>query len=550
MRRGKSTFAACLLTALFSACFFSGCLFSGDGKHAADPSAEYYSTSTEGLPAADTTSTVNMRDGDTLRLKVEFVKQRIAGRWVRMMGYNRSVPGPTIKAPQGSQIHLVLSNLTDIPVTMHSHGVRLDYAMDGTAGFSQKAILQGDSFTYAIRFPDPGIFWYHSHFREDYSQEMGLYGNFLVTPSDSGYYHPVDREAVLMLDDIQIDGTGPETFLKKEVDHTLMGRFGNTLLINGDTGYTLTIKRNEVVRFYATNSANARTFQIGFDRNMLKVIGGDNGLYETPVFSALELIAVGERSIFEAYFNDTGMVDIIHSFPGQTMVIGHIHVLPDSAVTGYYRTWFNPADSSPAAIRSIDPFRPFFDKEPDKELILTGTMGGGAMMNMAMKTAAVAARAASAAKATPTAKVTASAHIPGDVNNMGVEWYDHMPEANSASTTETVRWIMRDKRTGEENHNIFWSFKTGDKVMIRIYNDSLAMHPMAHPIHFHGQRFLVLNVNGSRVPDLAWKDTFLIGKGYTVDILLDASNPGGWMAHCHISEHMEDMMMLYYHVGD
>ena len=172
------------------------------------------------------------------------------------------------------------------------------------------------------------------------------------------------------------------------------------------------------------------------------------------------------------------------------------------------------------------------------------------MMNMAMKTAAGRDSGGTTAEVAAGAKATAAAHIPGDVGNMGVEWYDHMPEANAASNTETVRWIMRDKRTGAENHDIYWTFKTGDKVMIRIYNDSLAMHPMAHPIHFHGQRFLVLNVNGVRVPDLAWKDTFLIGKGYTVDILLDASNPGGWMAHCHISEHMEDMMMLYYHVGD
>jgi FtsP/CotA-like multicopper oxidase with cupredoxin domain len=35
-----------------------------------------------------------------------------------------------------------------------------------------------------------------------------------------------------------------------------------------------------------------------------------------------------------------------------------------------------------------------------------------------------------------------------------------------------------------------------------------------------------------------------------VDLLLDASNPGGWMAHCHVAEHMEDMMMFYFHVGD
>jgi len=268
--------AACIVAMLFSGCIF-------DGKHSAAASTDaYYSTSTEGLPVADTTAVANLKDGDTLHLKVEFVKKFIAGHWVRMMGYNRSVPGPTIQAPQGSQIRIVLTNLTDIPVTLHSHGVRLDYEMDGTAGFSKKAILQGDSFTYTIRFPDPGIFWYHSHYREDFSQEMGLYGSILITPADSDYYHPADREAVLMLNDIQIDDNGAEKFLKQEVDHTLMGRFGNTLLINGDTGYTLTVKRNEVVRFYVTNAANSRTFQIGLSRNMLKVIGSDNGLYESP----------------------------------------------------------------------------------------------------------------------------------------------------------------------------------------------------------------------------------------------------------------------------
>jgi len=34
---------------------------------------------------------------------------------------------------------------------------------------------------------------------------------------------------------------------------------------------------------------------------------------------------------------------------------------------------------------------------------------------------------------------------------------------------------------------------------------------MPHPIHFHGQRFLVVSVNGKSNPDLAWKDTYMVG---------------------------------------
>lgn len=74
------------------------------------------------------------------------------------------------------------------------------------------------------------------------------------------------------------------------------------------------------------------------------------------------------------------------------------------------------------------------------------------------------------------------------------------------------------------------------------------MHPMQHPIHFHGQQFLVLSINGVKQTDLVWKDTVLVPSGQTIDILLYPTNPGTWMAHCHIAEHLEDGMMFTYTV--
>jgi len=41
-----------------------------------------------------------------------------------------------------------------------------------------------------------------------------------------------------------------------------------------------------------------------------------------------------------------------------------------------------------------------------------------------------------------------------------------------------------------------------------------------------------------------WKDTVLLRAGQTVDILLDVTNPGMWMAHCHTAEHTESGMMF------
>ena len=129
-----------------------------------------------------------------------------------------------------------------------------------------------------------------------------------------------------------------------------------------------------------------------------------------------------------------------------------------------------------------------------------------------------------------------------------IEWNDAMPMMNWLSSAEQVTWILRDAESGEENMDIHWRFSKGDVVKIRIFNDPESFHPMQHPIHIHGQRFLVLNVDGVPNPNLVWKDTAIVPVGSTVDFLVDMSNPGEWMLHCHIAEHLESDMMLRFTV--
>lgn len=109
------------------------------------------------------------------------VKKFLNGRFVRMLAYNSSVPGPLIKAPQGARITVRLRNQTGIPSSLHPHGLRLENRFDGAPDL-QSAVADKDSFDYALSVPDPGPFWYHPHIREAYGLEMGLYGNILVTP--------------------------------------------------------------------------------------------------------------------------------------------------------------------------------------------------------------------------------------------------------------------------------------------------------------------------------------------------------------------------------
>ena len=124
-----------------------------------------------------------------------------------------------------------------------------------------------------------------------------------------------------------------------------------------------------------------------------------------------------------------------------------------------------------------------------------------------------------------------------------------MVEVNRMTTPANMRWKLIDRATGAENAGINWQFRVGDQVKIRLVNELDSDHPMPHPFHVHGAgRFLILARDDVVEPNLVWKDTVLVRTGETVDILLDVTNPGRWMAHCHIAEHHESGMMFSFDV--
>jgi FtsP/CotA-like multicopper oxidase with cupredoxin domain len=132
----------------------------------------------------------------------------------------------------------------------------------------------------------------------------------------------------------------------------------------------------------------------------------------------------------------------------------------------------------------------------------------------------------------------------------GIEWEDDMVEVNRLTTTATMHWKFLDRTTGADSATINWHFTVGDRVKIRLVNEMDSDHPMHHPFHLHGAgRFLVLSRDGVPEPNLVWKDTVLVRTGQVVDILFDVSNPGLWMAHCHIAEHMQSGMMFSFNVA-
>ncbi len=83
--------------------------------------------------------------------------------------------------------------------------------------------------------------------------------------------------------------------------------------------------------------------------------------------------------------------------------------------------------------------------------------------------------------------------------------------------------------------------KHGERVRIRLVN--LGMDH--HPIHIHGNQFVVTGTEGGRIPENQWHpaNTVLVGVGQARNIEFDAKYIGDWMVHCHMPHHMMNQMV-------
>ena len=484
-------------------------------------------------PLARPRELVQLEDGDQLALVAEPVRRVLFGRTVTMLGFNGQYPGPLIEVDEGSTIIVQFTNRTDFPTAVHWHGLRLDNRFDGAPHVTQDPVAPGASFEYRVYFRDAGIYWYHPHHREDILQDLGLYGNLLVRSRDPGYFAPANREEILMLDDLLVaDGTLVGYGLESPT-HALMGRFGNALLVNGEPRWQSRVRRGDVVRFFLTNVSSTRVFNLSFDGPArMKVVASDLGRYEREAWVENVTIAPAERYVIDVRFPESGTVSLVNRvraidhimarFFEERHVLGVVTVSPERA-TPDHRASFEVLRSNQRVTADIDPYRAQFARPVDRELVVT--------------------------------LETTDLPFPlrpllnfESVYRHPVEWSGTMPEMDWIVSGKNARWILRDRATGRENMDIDWRFQLGDIVKIRLVNDRNALHAMQHPIHIHGQRFLVLSVNGVPNDNLVWKDTMLLPTGFVADVLLEISNPGKWMLHCHIAEHIETGMRMVFEV--
>jgi FtsP/CotA-like multicopper oxidase with cupredoxin domain len=573
-----------------------------------------FPTDTRGLPRAVTPSVVELADGDSTELHIGPVVKRVGDADVRMLAYNGSIPGPTLKVPEGATVTVHVTNEGDLEATVHWHGLRLENRYDGTHD-TQAPIPVGETFTYQVHVPDPGAYWYHPHIREDYGQEMGLYGNIHVVPAESDYWPPVNRELLLTLDDVLIEDGKIAGFSASETTHVAMGRFGNVMLVSGESDLALTASRGEVVRFYFTNTANTRVFNVTLPGARMKLVGGDSGHYEHETFVDEVLLSPSERYVVDVLFEHPGEHVLEHRTPARSYQLASITATDEAAEPALAEQFAVLRTNDDLAAERQRTAR-FMNAAPDKTLAFVAEMDfdvpEGAVYTCPMHPDVVSEEPGRCPECgmkllpveAPTSYVcpmhphvtsnspdrcpecgmklvpahlvetseqgghdmhashaehhdhgSDSGHESADPaahaheHAQGIEWEDDMVEVNRRTTAENMRWMLVDRDTGAANAAIDWKFRVGDQVKIRLVNEMDSDHPMPHPFHVHGAgRFLVLARDGVEEPNLVWKDTVLVRTGEAVDILLDVTNPGRWMAHCHIAEHHESGMMFGFDV--
>jgi FtsP/CotA-like multicopper oxidase with cupredoxin domain len=428
---------------------------------------------------------------------------------------------------------------------------------------------------------------------------MGLYAPILVQPTDPSYWPAADRELTVTLDDVLIEEGRMAPFRRSGPSFTAMGRFGNVMLINGETRLSAGAAVGEVLRLYLLDTANTRIFNVGIRGARMKLVGGDSGRYERETFVDEVLLSPSERMIVDVLFERPGEAYLEHRTPEKTYDLGAFIVVEGTVASSAASFAVLRLDPELSSLRqSIDED---IERSPDKVLAFVASMPllyghevgpasayvcpmhpdvtskeAGACPKCGM--ALIPAQPEATSYVCPMHPDVTSAEpgtcprcgmrlMPSDAPSVpspeshevhdhgghhggdGLEWEDLMPEINRATDPSNMIWKIIDRETGAENAAISWRFAVGDKVKIRLVNEMESDHPMHHPFHIHGAgRFLILSRDGRPESNLVWKDTVLVRAGETVDVLLYVTNPGLWMAHCHIAEHTESGMMFSFEV--
>lgn len=417
---------------------------------------------------------------------------------VSIWGYRGQVPGPVIRVKRGERVRARLKNSLSQPTTIHWHGVRIDNAMDGVPGLTQDTVQPGGTFDYEFTAPDAGTFWYHSHEKTWEQVARGLYGLLIVeeeTPPK------VDQDIIFAADDWLLNKAGQidEDSLGNMHDWTHAGRMGNWLTVNGLTNPDIPVRAGERLRLRLINTANARTLAFNFDRLNAQIIALD-GQPIPPMSPEAEKVTLAPAQRADVIVDIDGK-------PGDTIPVWEVSTRNPIKSAQFVLADKPPVRQHPPGEPVILPANTLPAPKPDDAQHIDLVMEGGAMGGLR------------------------EGSIDGKMFSIR-----ELVEKN-------LVWAFNGK-VGMQKKPLA-AIPKGRTATINMVNKTA----FAHAMHMHGYHFRVIERNGKPVKDAPWRDTELVLTDEQVRIAFVADNPGKWLLHCHMLEHVAAGMITWIEVG-
>ena len=402
------------------------------------------------------------------------------GPLVNVWAYNGTVPGPTLDVHEGDSVIVHFQNHLPETTTVHSHGLHLAAADDGSP---LNPVAPGQSYDYAFRIPKgyAGTYWYHPHpdKRTTFQVAMGLFGAIIIRDRHDPLAATGIPEKLLILSDNRFNPDGSIAFpdptsIQASIDLE-NGREGNVLFVNGQVMPTIPIRRGEVERWRIVNASASRVYRLALPNQQLIHVGSDGGLFEHP------------REVRDIVLANSGRVEVLVRGTGAAGSAVSLEDLPYNR----YMPQTRPADWD--STRTL--------------LSLRET------------------------NALPVSPVV----IPSELRPI--------PAIDTSEATMRRTIVMSqgliDGKTMDLNR-VDIRARLGTTEIWTVQN----VVGMDHPFHLHGFHFQVLDRGGVPEPYRSWKDLVNVPKHSSVRIVVHfADFPGKWMYHCHILDHEDEGMM-------
>lgn len=525
----------------------------------------------------------------TITISEETVNK--AGKEVKGMTINGSIPGPTLEFTEGEYAVIFVKNEMNEETSIHWHGLLLPNFYDGVPYLTTPPIEPGHTQKYEFAIKQSGTYWYHSHTM--LQEQSGVYGSIVIYPRNKTLNY--DKELVLMLSDwtnekpmdvLRFLKRGTEWYNIKKGTATPLnqviarGAFGAQLdfwrqrmegadiadiyypafLINGEETIEYPeFKPGEKVRLRIIDGGASTSFWMTFGGTDPLLVSAD-GLDVVPVKKNKTFIGVAETYDFIVTIPQEGKIEFkitaqdgsgtAAAFLGKGKILPAQDIpKPDKIAMMQKMAKMDMKMGAPALKYNPKKDEPYKMKEKWGMKMEGMDHSKKGMPINTTKTTEMDHTMMDMKKDPDSIPLDRNYSTKKDDGMQGMEQlseysYDYLksPEKTTYDENIPVNEILLNL-TGNMSRYI-WSLNgiplsETDKIKIngnqvtRITLNNLTM--MHHPMHLHGHFFRVINKNGEYSP---LKHTVNVPPMQEITIEFYGNEYGDWFFHCHILYHM------------